>query len=80
MTFGFVLRNADGPLYEGNVEALNCPAEEGRLGVLPGMAPSIVRLQRGALHIFEKENSAPQVFEIGPGMLHITPTQVTILI
>ena len=72
------LQTPDRSLTHENVDFMTLPGLEGIVGVLPNHAPMIIQLASGVVHLFREDNCFENYF-INPGMLHITPTQCTLL-
>ncbi len=64
-------------VFSEEVDSVNVPGVEGRMGILPNHAPLLTTLSVGELVI--KQNGAEQTFAIGGGVLDVGPTKVTVL-
>ena len=61
------------------VRALDVPAHEGRLTVLPGHQPFICSLQAGRMEV-EVPEGGQEAWTIGTGTLSVGPEGVTVLV
>lgn len=62
--------------FEGKVDYLNLPAQEGSWGVLAGHASSLVLLREGAL-VFDKDN-AQEFLSVSGGFAEIEPNKTVV--
>ncbi len=67
-----------GTVYEGDVVSIVAPGQEGRLGILADHMPLLCVLKPGALLCHEKTGAWLQ-FDIGPGLLEVTPQAVRVI-
>ena len=64
-------------VYSGQVDSVNVPGVEGRMGILPNHSPLLTLLDFGEVYI--RKNGAEEYFAIGGGFLEVQPDHVTIL-
>lgn len=64
-------------VYSGQVDTVNVPGVEGRMGILPNHSPLLTLLDFGEVYI--RKNGVEEYFAIGGGFLEVQPDQVTIL-
>lgn len=64
-------------VFEGDVDAVNLPGSEGRMGVLPNHTPLLTTLGFGEVII--RNQGEEQFFAIGGGFVEIQPDKVTVL-
>jgi F-type H+-transporting ATPase subunit epsilon len=67
----------DRMVFQGDVEIVVIPGQEGVMGVLPHHAPVLTVLQYGIITVRTKEDE--QHFTVAGGVAEILPDQVTIL-
>jgi F-type H+-transporting ATPase subunit epsilon len=60
-----------------DVDQLNVPTKDGRIGILPRHAPLLTVLDVGQLDIIKKGESTP--FALAGGFMEVLPNRVTIL-
>jgi len=72
------LLTPDGIVYSGDVVSMVAPGQSGKLGVLSGHMPLLCVLKSGPLVCREMGGRWLQ-FDIGEGVLRITPEEVSIL-
>lgn len=68
----------DGTVFAGQVVSAVAPGKSGRLGVLAGHMPLLCVLKPGVLLLHEKSSKWLQ-FEIGEGILEVTPEGVSVM-
>ncbi|MBN1423500.1 ATP synthase F1 subunit epsilon [Candidatus Fermentibacteria bacterium] len=68
----------DGTAYDGHVQSIVAPGKSGRLGILAKHMPLLCVLKPGSLLFHEKRGSWLQ-FEIGEGILEVTPEGAAIM-
>src|SRR5690606_35294895 len=61
----------------GQVDTVNVPGVEGRMGILPNHSPLLTLLDFGEVYI--RKNGVEEYFAIGGGFLEVQPDHVTIL-
>ncbi len=76
-TFQLSLITPESVTFEGDIEHVSVPAAEGYMGVLPGHAPTITSLQKGAVTL--RNGSETTIYAIGAGVLEISETRALIL-
>ena len=78
MTVHCDIVSAEEKVYSGLVEIVVCTGEEGELGIRPGHAPLLTRLQPGPVHIV-KQNGEKEFVYVEGGYLEVQPNLVTVL-
>lgn len=64
-------------VFSGQVDAVNLPGIEGRMGILPNHSPLLTMLDFG--EVLVRTNGREEYFAIGGGFVEIQPDHVTIL-
>ena len=64
-------------VFSGQVDSVNLPGAEGRMGVLPNHSPLLTTLDFGEVYI--RREGVEEYFAIGGGFVEIQPDHVTIL-
>ncbi len=64
-------------VFSGQVDSVNLPGAEGRMGVLPNHSPLLTTLDFGEVYV--RRDGAEEYFAIGGGFVEIQPDHVTIL-
>jgi len=64
-------------VFSGQVDSVNLPGAEGRMGVLPNHSPLLTTLDFGEVYV--RREGAEEYFAIGGGFVEIQPDHVTIL-
>ncbi len=64
-------------VFSGQVDSVNLPGVEGRMGILPNHSPVLTLLDFGEVYI--RKNGVEEYFAIGGGFVEIQPDHVTIL-
>ena len=64
-------------VFSGQVDSVNLPGAEGRMGVLPNHSPLLTTLDFGEVYV--RREGAEEYFAIGGGFVEIQPDDVTIL-
>ena len=64
-------------VFSGQVDAVNLPGSEGRMGILPHHSPLLTTLDFGEVVV--RVNGVEEYFAIGGGFVEIQPDHVTIL-
>jgi F-type H+-transporting ATPase subunit epsilon len=67
----------DRVVFQGDVDIVVLPGEEGVMGILPHHAPILTVLQFGVITVRTKEDE--QHFTVAGGIAEVLPDQVTIL-
>ncbi len=70
--------SAESEIFSGTVEMVYCPAEEGEIGIAPGHAALITKLNPGEVRV-QLEGGSEESFYVSGGMLEIQPKVVTVL-
>ncbi|MEJ2062762.1 MAG: F0F1 ATP synthase subunit epsilon [Reinekea sp.] len=78
MTVHCDIVSAEEKVFSGLVEIVVCTGEEGELGIRPGHAPLLTRLQPGPVHIV-KQNGEKEFVYVEGGYLEVQPNTVTVL-
>ena len=78
MTVHCDIVSAEKSLFSGLVEMVVAAGVEGDLGIFPGHAPLLTRLQPGPVRI-KKQNGEEEIFFMSGGFLEVQPKIVTIL-
>ena len=68
---------AERVVLSDEVDQINAPTKDGRVGILPRHAPLLTILDTGELDIVKDGQSTP--FAISGGFMEVLPTRVTIL-
>lgn len=71
--------SAEQQLYSGRVEMIVAAGVEGDLGILPGHAPLLTRLQPGPVRIIKQQGGEELLYYVTGGFLEVQPSVVTIL-
>jgi len=64
-------------VFSGQVDAVNVPGIEGRMGILPNHSPLLTTLDFGEVMV--RTASTEEFYAIGGGFLEVQPDHVTIL-
>jgi len=64
-------------VFSGEVDAVNLPGSEGRLGILPNHTPLLTTLDYG--EVIVRKSGEEQYFAVGGGFAEIQPTKVIVL-
>jgi F-type H+-transporting ATPase subunit epsilon len=64
-------------VFSGEVDSVNLPGAEGRMGILPNHSPLLTTLDFGEVYI--RRAGVEEYFAIGGGFVEIQPDHVTIL-
>ncbi len=70
--------SAEKEIFSGLAEMVFCPAEMGEVGITPGHAPLITKLNPGEVRV-KVSNTESYPFFISGGLLEVQPHVVTIL-
>ncbi len=65
-------------IFEGDVDFVVVPGNEGQLGILPHHAPLLSILKRGQIRL--KQKAGAKTFDIPGGFLEVLKNKVTVLI
>ena len=77
MTITCEIVTQDRSVYNEEVDSINLPGIEGRMGILPNHAPLLTVLDFGEVII--RRQGEEEFFAIGGGVAEVTPTKVIIL-
>jgi len=64
-------------IFEGDVDEVNVPGQEGDMGILPKHAPLMTTLRPGEIVVVTDKQ--PQFFAVSGGFLEVRPERVIIL-
>lgn len=64
-------------VFSGEVDAVNLPGSEGRLGILPNHTPLLTTLDYG--EVIVRKGGVEQYFAVGGGFAEVQPTKVIVL-
>lgn len=78
MTVHCDIVSAEEKVFSGLVEILVCTGELGELGIKPGHAPLLTRLEPGPVHLV-KQNGTDEFIYVDGGYLEVQPDVVTVL-
>lgn len=78
MTVHCDIVSAEEKVFSGLVEILVCTGEQGELGIKPGHAPLLTRLNPGPVHLV-KQNGTEEFIYVDGGYLEVQPNVVTVL-
>ena len=67
----------DRPVFEGDVDIVVAPGEDGEMGILPHHAPLLTTLKPGVLKV--RAGGHEELFAISGGVMEVQPTLVTVL-
>jgi len=67
----------DRPVFEGDVDIVVAPGEDGEMGILPHHAPLLTTLKAGVLRV--RSAGHEDAFAISGGVMEVQPTLVTVL-
>ncbi len=67
----------DRPVFEGDVDIVVAPGEDGEMGILPHHAPLLTTLKPGVLRV--RSAGREEAFAISGGVMEVQPTIVTVL-
>lgn len=65
------------PTWEGEVDALVVPAQEGQLGILPGHAPLLAQLRPGTV-IIRQGSEEPRLLAVSGGFVEVHSGRVSL--
>jgi F-type H+-transporting ATPase subunit epsilon len=78
MTVHLDVVSAERQIFAGRVETLQVTGSEGELGIMPGHAPLLTKLQPGMVRLV-KQHGDEEVFYLSGGILEVQPSNVTVL-
>jgi len=64
-------------VFSGDVDSVNLPGSEGRLGILPNHTPLLTTLSYG--EVIVRQGGEDKYFAVGGGFAEVQPTKVIIL-
>jgi F-type H+-transporting ATPase subunit epsilon len=64
-------------VFSGEVDAVNLPGAEGRLGILPNHTPLLTTLDYG--EVIVRQGNLEQYFAVGGGFAEVQPNKVIVL-
>lgn len=64
-------------VFEGEVDSVNLPGSEGRLGILPNHSPLLTTLAYG--EVIVKQGSEEDYYAVGGGFAEVQPEKVIVL-
>lgn len=64
-------------VFSGDVDSVNIPGVEGRMGILPNHTPLLTVLDFGEVYV--RKDGAEQFFAVGGGFCEIQPDKVIVL-
>ena len=70
--------SAESEIFSGAVEMIVAHGSLGDLGIAPGHAPLLTRLEPGPIRVIS-ESGEDQVYYISGGMLEVQPTVITVM-
>jgi F-type H+-transporting ATPase subunit epsilon len=70
--------SAEREIFSGEAEMVFAPAQLGEVGIAPGHAPLITRLNPGEVRV-QGVDGGDRAFYVSGGMLEVQPTVVTVL-
>ncbi|MFC1802266.1 hypothetical protein ACFLY7_02385 [Patescibacteria group bacterium] len=77
--FKLTVAKIDEVLFQGKVDAVNCPGSEGELTIMTDHLPLITSLKKGGLKITIKEGEEKKI-EIEKGLLEVGRKETIILV
>ena len=78
-TFDLSLVTPDGPAFEGEIEMLIVPGQDGEIGVLARHAPLVATLKAGATRIHIREGDVRE-YATGPGFFKVEQDRALALV
>ena len=79
-TFDLSLVTPDGPAFEGEVEMLIVPGQDGEIGVLARHAPLVATLKAGGTRIHIRRDEEIREFATGPGFFKVEQDRALALV
>jgi F-type H+-transporting ATPase subunit epsilon len=67
----------DRPVFEGDVDIVVAPGEDGEMGILPHHAPLLTTLKAGVMKV--RYQGREEMFAISGGVMEVQPAIVTVL-
>jgi F-type H+-transporting ATPase subunit epsilon len=77
MPIHFDIVTQERTVYSDDVDAVNLPGSEGRLGILPNHTPLLTTLGFG--EVIVRKGGEEEFFAIGGGLAEVQPDKVTVL-
>jgi F-type H+-transporting ATPase subunit epsilon len=77
MTIRCEIVSQDRLVYEGEVDIVVLPGQDGEMGVLPNHAPLLTNLKMGVIKV--RTGDAEEVFTVTGGVAEVQPDVVTVL-
>ena len=74
----FEIITPDRIIFSGQVQSLTLPGCEGELGILPGHAPMITCLKKGAVRVTDPQGTVT-TYACGGGTVEVLPQRVTLV-
>ncbi len=79
-TFDLSLVTPDGPAFEGEVEMLIVPGQDGEIGVLARHAPLVATLKAGGTRVHIRREQEVREFATGPGFFKVEQDRALALV
>ena len=79
-TFDLSLVTPDGPAFEGEVEMLIVPGQDGEIGVLARHAPLVATLKAGGTRVHIRRDEEVHEFATGPGFFKVEQDRALALV
>jgi len=79
-TFDLSLVTPDGPAFEGEVEMLIVPGQDGEIGVLARHAPLVATLKAGGTRVHIRREEEVREFATGPGFFKVEQDRALALV
>src|SRR5918999_1680635 len=79
-TFDLSLVTPDGPAFEGEVEMLIVPGQDGEIGVLARHAPLVATLKAGGTRVHLRRGEEIREFATGPGFFKVEQDRALALV
>ena len=79
-TFDLSLVTPDGPVFEGEIEMLIVPGQDGEIGVLARHAPLIATLKAGGTRVHIRRDEEIREFATGPGFFKVEQDRALALV
>jgi F-type H+-transporting ATPase subunit epsilon len=79
-TFDLSLVTPDGPAFEGEIEMLIVPGQDGEIGVLARHAPLVATLKAGSTRVHLRREEEVREFATGPGFFKVEQDRALALV
>lgn len=79
-TFDLSLVTPEGPAFEGEVEMLIVPGQDGEIGVLARHAPLVATLKAGGTRVHIRRDEEVREFATGPGFFKVEQDRALALV